>query len=1152
MAQESSQNMAVEIMSNALPTTNGIHVNGHGEPSLEILEAELPVVDNEQVPLGEVLSRFAQTIYAELVEMAETLPNTSDAARKRTIADWVVRTKKQAVKLYAVAKWARDAETVQKSMNITAFLMNQNHQFEEAMRAIQVTKDALDPARLRNHDLLTSLDVLTTGSYLRLPTCIKKTIIPPTPLTDDEIDKILSDMEDVIRYRLRMAEIIPVEMSSHRIADGRVYFTVPNLFETSICLRGAEPQEGWFFVHVEFLFNVGGDLTGLQEFPRTPTGIMKRHIAEEADNRLGKYVPLPPDAYPPGVEIPPRPTLPEGTVDAPLVRLYNFLQMMSLSYQLEILWYQASRMRALGWADYLSVQMSRDRKTMTVNYWLRPTPNQPSRQRLQLPSHGGTLTIAIVEVKSPPKLGGGPARTHKARILSRIQYKSQLGAGRPSDEVEGLRFSVKWAPSKGALGVVIPPQELTPPADVLSVNPNNLDFEAMLRTILEKHSRAILNSFHYRLRNGPARSIFSRPNDVKCENDALWVHMCADEVAVVSIDIRTGRLSLRDTGDLAAAGRGPQFIKATETVNTYPMGLEFVLADLRLTMIMESVEQKAKYLGLRVFRHRNFPQHELARLGNPRRNLFIQLANFPSSDHYLVVVATDSKFRFALITTTIKSGSGNALNAMRNEPMSSYMVMEDIAWLDLDRIRNQDLLPHRTPSDMEEQDPFHIETQVLKELYGYCCARVAYMNVERQLKLRGIPFTHVSPSSGPIPPELMHIQSPLARSVPALCVQASDILSGAPAAEAAMPNIRVVPLNWWSDKDAQVITCVKLKYVQQPMGRSTTTSSVIRPSKRIIYDTTEAVVSFLSQDVKTCVNEFLEEWARVSKMVVIAREIAQMAKNEELQGVKLLSFDLQTVEFLYGLDYTVSLSCEDQLSFTGGNFILRFGRYRPRRDASGAPIPRKDNDNLYNPHDEAESFFQGILRHGKGLAPSLHRLVMLLRDTLPIVAELEEIRLESEKESENVDTFAKSAGWYRLLYGDLRHALDFRLLHDKRVAIIDASHCVCLADRKKNVTASNDPNSSSSSDSPGLQPIPQFSEVIISAAKQAVLRGSAKPGRVAVIDVGVVCDASAVQGLGRIIHRGVVEKLKAQSGSSASTTTTTAPNPSTSATPSTV
>jgi hypothetical protein len=40
----------------------------------------------------------------------------SDTARKRILADWVVKTKKQVVKLYAATKWARDAETVQKCM----------------------------------------------------------------------------------------------------------------------------------------------------------------------------------------------------------------------------------------------------------------------------------------------------------------------------------------------------------------------------------------------------------------------------------------------------------------------------------------------------------------------------------------------------------------------------------------------------------------------------------------------------------------------------------------------------------------------------------------------------------------------------------------------------------------------------------------------------------------------------------------------------------------------------------------------------------------------------------------------------------------------------------------------------------------------------
>ncbi|KAG2737234.1 hypothetical protein P692DRAFT_20823867, partial [Suillus brevipes Sb2] len=196
---------------------------------------------------------------------------------------------------------------------------------------------------------------------------------------------------------------------------------------------------------------------------------------------------------------------------------------------------------------------------------------------------------------------------------------------------------------------------------------------------------------------------------------------------------------------------------------------------------------------------------------------------------------------------------------------------------------------------------FNLETQVLRELYAYCCARVAYTRVERQFKLHGIPYTHVNPTiTFPLMSELGHIQSSLAHSVPALCVQSSDILSGAPAVEAAMPNIRIIPLNWWSDKKAQVVTCVKLKYVQQPVGKraaaGSSSKNIIRLSKRIIYDAAEAV------------DEFLEEWARVSQMVVIAREVARMAKGKKWPDVRLLSFDLQTVEFAYASDYTVFIN----------------------------------------------------------------------------------------------------------------------------------------------------------------------------------------------------------------------------------------------------
>ncbi|PFH52047.1 hypothetical protein AMATHDRAFT_74540 [Amanita thiersii Skay4041] len=1107
------------------------------------MERELPVVFDGQIFLRELLSRVMQAIYAELSEMSETMPNMSDSARKRTLADWVVKTKKQVVKLYAAVKWARDADTVQKCMNITAFLLNQNRQFEDAIRGLNYAKESLDPARLRNHDLLTSLDVLSTGTYLRLPTCIKKLVIPPIPLSDQEVMKTLAEMEEVMRYRLRTSEIIPVEMSQYRIAtsfiysleDGRIYFTVPRLFETSICLRGGEKQDGWFFVHVEFLINITGDLTSIQEFPRIPTGILKRHITEEADNQLAKFVPFTVEDPLPGFGSAPKPQLPSGVVDAPLVRLYNFLQMMSLSYQLEILWFQAERMRSLGWADHLSIRMSANRKILTVSYWIRPPPPPANRMRNKIPLLGGTLTISIVEARNPPGAGGGPSRSPKARIIARLQRKYKLADNKPSDEVEGQRFHVTWEPAQGALGVHLLREVLALPSDTLSISPDNLNFEQLLRTIIDHHTKTILMAFQQQLQRGITSPVFSQPGVIELTDDGsyihlLRVHLCADETVIISIDARTGRFNLRDTGDLAAAGRSLRFTAFIDKLNENPTIILEALNHLRLLTITDLAEQKAKYLGLQTFRRRNFKVEELSKLGSSARGtLFIQLAAYPN--HYLVLVITDDRFRYALITTKLSTDTG-----------PTHMVMEDIAWLDFDRIRNASKLTEqvghsimirigvkRKRGDDEQKgnnkalDLFNLDVQVLRQLYSYCCARVAYMNVERQLKLRGIPFTHVNPMENvPISKELVHIQSPLARSVPALCVQSEHILSGAPAAEAAMPNIRVVPLNWWSEENAQVVTCVKLKYVQQPMGRHTGSNAVIRPSKRIIYDTREAVVSFLSENVNTCVDEFLEEWARVSKMVVIAREVAQMSTDKRWHAVQLLSFDLQTVEFAYASDYTVSITCEDQLSPTGGNFDLRFSRRRPWRTPS-SNLKDEADEARYNPHDEAEPFFRNILRHGHGrLAPSLHCLVSLLRDTLPIVVELDRIQKLSDREGHNIDTFAKAVGWYRVIYGDLKHALDFRLMSNQRVAILDGSQSLFIPDKSKNKISKSDENQMLY-----LQPIPQFQEIVSSSVKAVQRAGGTNLGRFAVVgSAGVVCSTRAVSYLGRNIHDKILPRLQ--------------------------
>lgn len=125
----------------------------------------------------------------------------------------------------------------------------------------------------------------------------------------------------------------------------------------------------------------------------------------------------------------------------------------------------------------------------------------------------------------------------------------------------------------------------------LGQDADNLDFEALLRKILAKHAEAILRMFQAQLQHGPSLS-FAQPDQVTLQSNgllsafhavqardtvvvvdgffALRVKLCADEVVIVTIDPRTGRLTLLDTGDLAAAGRGPRFSVITEKLNENP------------------------------------------------------------------------------------------------------------------------------------------------------------------------------------------------------------------------------------------------------------------------------------------------------------------------------------------------------------------------------------------------------------------------------------------------------------------------------------------------------------------------------------------------------------------------------------------------------
>lgn len=98
-------------------------------------------------------------------------------------------------------------------------------------------------ARVRNSDLPTSLSVLRTGNYSRLPSIIVEGFSQPERLSDEVVLKTLEELDGVLRWRLGCREQLPRGMSRYWIADGRAYFTVEGMWEASFTFGGGEDDE---------------------------------------------------------------------------------------------------------------------------------------------------------------------------------------------------------------------------------------------------------------------------------------------------------------------------------------------------------------------------------------------------------------------------------------------------------------------------------------------------------------------------------------------------------------------------------------------------------------------------------------------------------------------------------------------------------------------------------------------------------------------------------------------------------------------------------------------------------------------------------------------------------------------------------------------
>lgn len=116
-----------------------------------------------------------------------------------------------------------------------------------------------------------------------------------------------------------------------------------------------------------------------------------------------------------------------------------------------------------------------------------------------------------------------------------------------------------------------------------------------------------------------------------------------------------------------------------------------------------------------------------------------------------------------------------------------------------------------------------------------------------------------------------------------------------------------------------------------------------------------------------------------------------------------------------------------------------------------------------------------------------------------------------------------------------RHALDIRLMTDDRVAILDASYSfyptVSSSNQGPVKTEEKDASGDIVMSEPAvsdhtLQSIPKYPNIVLDCVRQALDSGSAVPGKIAPVDVALICDKNSVKPLIRAVYTQVAAKLK--------------------------
>ncbi|CAA20115.2 mediator complex subunit Med14 [Schizosaccharomyces pombe] len=397
----------------------------------------IPHITEGFYPLPEIVETFSHHVLQELVSLAEVLPSMSNVEKKKKILDWLLRSRAFTMRLLVLARWVHLSPSVHRCIDVVAFLQGQKFCFQNLVHVLQDIRYQLSFARLRNSDLVTALDILSTGTSLRLanaPTS-KLYMLSESPLSTKQILQTLHALNMLIRIRLSLYEIIPTPFQHFTIANGRCTFTVPNEFSVSLTTNSQDPKStgiSFQWIVVDFQFH-------LPDFSSTPAKyrvFIELHLNEEIAAAFVLQKPI-------------------------LPLIYNILHKFCLYQRLNLLSQQTFQLSRESWLGHLRGVYDEKPPRLRLYYW----------PQLNVKKEG-----------KPGKIG------HYIHIFVNTQpisaFERTLSSKRSSCEYDHFLLLVEWHHD----GIV----EHVPLDD-------HMDAQHLLLLITQKHAQLILEQIRKEL-----------------------------------------------------------------------------------------------------------------------------------------------------------------------------------------------------------------------------------------------------------------------------------------------------------------------------------------------------------------------------------------------------------------------------------------------------------------------------------------------------------------------------------------------------------------------------------------------------------------------------------------------------------------------------